>query len=105
MWIGASIISNTNILHTYLKAIPNNFGMAFCLSKNYSYLCYMGNWEKQQDEKKESRERDQSRRENLVIGGIATFDTELKESIFIYRAIVGGIATVIFAWIGNKIFK
>ena len=26
--------------------------MAFCLSKNYSYLCYMGNWEKQQDEKK-----------------------------------------------------
>ena len=65
MWIGASIISNTNILHTYLKAIPNNFGMAFCLSKNYSYLCYMGNWEKQQDEKKESRERDQSRRENL----------------------------------------
>lgn len=40
--------------------------MAFCLSKNYSYLCYMGNWEKQQDEKKESRERDQSRRENLV---------------------------------------
>ena len=41
----------------------------------------------------------------LVIGGIATFDTELKESIFIYRAIVGGIATVIFAWIGNKIFK
>ena len=39
------------------------------------------------------------------IGGIATFDTELKESIFIYRAIVGGIATVIFAWIGNKIFK
>ena len=39
--------------------------MAFCLSKNYSYLCYMGNWEKQQDEKKESRERDQSRRENL----------------------------------------
>ena len=120
MWIGASIISNTNILHTYLKAIPNNFGMAFCLSKNYSYLCYMGNWEKQQDEKKESRERDQSRRENLgkffydlakltfaglVIGGIATFDTELKESIFIYRAIVGGIATVIFGWIGNKIFK
>ena len=94
--------------------------MAFCLSKNYSYLCYMGNWEKQQDEKKESRERDQSCRENLgkffydlakltfaglVIGGIATFDTELKESIFIYRAIVGGIATVIFAWIGNKIFK
>lgn len=118
--VGASIISNTNILHTYLKAIPNNFGMAFDLSKNYSYLCYMGNWEKQQDEKKESRERDQSRRENLgkffydlakltfaglVIGGIATFDTELKESIFIYRAIVGGIATVIFAWIGNKIFK
>lgn len=54
MWIGASIISNTNILHTYLKAIPNNFGMAFCLSKNYSYLCYMGNWEKQQDEKKKA---------------------------------------------------
>ena len=86
--------------------------MAFCLSKNYSYLCYMGNWEKQQDEKKESRERDQSRRENLgkffydlAKLTFATFDTELKESIFIYRAIVGGIATVIFAWIGNKIFK
>lgn len=28
--------------------------MAFCLSKNYSYLCYMGNWEKQQDEKKKA---------------------------------------------------
>ena len=78
--------------------------MAFCLSKNYSYLCYMGNWEKQQDEKKESRERDQSRRENLgkffydlakltfaglVIGGIATFDTELKESIFLNKVYYG----------------
>lgn len=67
--------------------------MAFCLSKNYSYLCYMGNWEKQQDEKKESRERDQPVEKTwekffydlakltfagLVIGGIATFGYRAK---------------------------
>ena len=93
--------------------------MAFCLSKNYSYLCYMGNWEKQQDEKKESRERDQSRRENLgkffydlakltlrvwLLEVLLHFDTELKESIFIYRAIVGGIATVISPGLEMKNF-
>lgn len=80
----------------------------------------MGNWERQMNEKKEVKERDKSRRENLgkffydlakltfaglVIGGIVSFTPDVENIHTAYRVIVGGASTIIFAWIGNKIFK
>ena len=41
----------------------------------------------------------------LVIGGIATFDTELKESIFIYKSYRWWNSNSDIRLIGNKIFK
>ncbi len=80
----------------------------------------MGNWEKQQDAKREERDRDKSRRENLgkffydlakltfaglVVGGIVSLKPDTDISIDLYRVVIGGISTIIFARIGNIIFK
>lgn len=78
----------------------------------------MGNWEKQQGEKHEFKERDKTRREHLgkffydlaklafaglVIGGIAPLYANLESSNNWYVVTIGSIFTIIFAWIGNKI--
>lgn len=80
----------------------------------------MGNWERQQDERREERERDKSRRENLgkffydlakltfaglVVGGIVSLKPDTDISVDVYRVIIGSISTIIFARIGNIIFK
>lgn len=82
--------------------------------------CRMGNWERQQDERREERERDKSRRENLgkffydlakltfaglVVGGIVSLKPDTDISVDVYRVIIGSISTIIFARIGNIIFK
>ena len=46
--------------------------MAFCLSKNYSYLCYMGNWEERM--KKESRKEINPAEKTQVLICPITFD-------------------------------
>lgn len=80
----------------------------------------MGNWEKQQEDKRAGLERDRSRRENLgkffydlakltfaglVIGGIVSFSPDFENVNTLYRVFFGGISTVLFARIGNKILK
>ena len=80
----------------------------------------MGSWEKHQEEKKEGRERDKTRRETqgkffydlakltfagLVIGGFSLFNEDSMGLISIVKVIAGGTSTIIFAWIGNLILK
>lgn len=80
----------------------------------------MGNWERKQEEKKESKEKDRTRREKLagyffdtsklilagvVIGGITPLYSDNTKDINFYVVIVGIIATVLLAWIANKILK
>lgn len=80
----------------------------------------MGNWEKRQEEKKEIKEKDRTRREKLagyffdtsklilagvVIGGITPLYSDNTKEINLYVVLVGIIATVLLAWIANKILK
>lgn len=80
----------------------------------------MGNWEKQQGEKHEFKERDKTRREHLgkfffdlakvtfaglVIGSFTLFNESSMDIINVSKSIGGGISTFIFAWLGNRIFK
>ena len=80
----------------------------------------MGNWERKQEEKKEVKEKDRTRREKLagyffdtsklilagvVIGGITPLYSGNTREINFYVIIVGIIATILLAWIANKILK
>lgn len=80
----------------------------------------MGNWERKQEEKKEVKEKDRTRREKLagyffdtsklilagvVIGGITPLYSGNTGEINLYVIIVGVIATILLAWIANKILK
>lgn len=80
----------------------------------------MGNWEKQQGEKREGKERDKTRRETLakylydlsklsfaglVVGGIAPVFTNISQANNWYNIITGIMATFILAWMGNRILK
>ncbi len=80
----------------------------------------MGNWEKQQEAKKEIKERDKTRREKLagyfydsskvilagvVVGSLAPLYSKPELELNYYVIIAGSIATVLLAWIGNEILK
>lgn len=80
----------------------------------------MGNWSEQQEIKKEGKEKDKVRREKLsgyfydasklilagvVIGGITPLYSSNTEEINIYVILAGVVATILLAWIANKILK
>ena len=80
----------------------------------------MGKWEEQQEVKKEGRDRDKSRRENLgkyffdlskiaftvlVVGAIIPLYSEVSRLDNWYVILTGVIFTFIFAFTGNRIFK
>ena len=80
----------------------------------------MGNFVKQQEEQKEAKERDKVRRDRLagffydsaklvlagvVIGGITPLYSDSSNRINIYVIFAGSIATILLAWIANKILK
>lgn len=80
----------------------------------------MGNWEKQQGEKHEFKERDKTRREHLgkfffdlakvtfaglVIGSFTLFNESSTEVATAYNIVGGCFATSLFAWGGNRILK
>lgn len=80
----------------------------------------MGNYSKKQEEKKENKERDKTRRETLgkffydlakltfaaiVLGGLTPIYTNMDNSTNWSLIIAGTIFTIIFSLIGNKILK
>ena len=80
----------------------------------------MSNWEKQQEVKKEGRERDRSRRENLskffydlakltfaaiVLGEMLVLQKDMADPMSWYMICVGILQTYILAYIGNKTLK
>lgn len=80
----------------------------------------MGNWSEKQEAKKEGKEKDKTRREKLagyffdssklilagvVIGGITPLYSDNTKEINVYVIIAGMVATVLLAWIANKILK
>ena len=80
----------------------------------------MGNWSEKQEEKREGKEKDKTRREKLagyffdtsklilagvVIGGITPLYSDNAKEIKLYVIIAGVIATILLAWIANKILK
>lgn len=80
----------------------------------------MGNWGEKQEEKREGKEKDKTRREKLagyffdtsklilagvVIGGITPLYSDNAKEINLYVIIAGVIATILLAWIANKILK
>ncbi len=80
----------------------------------------MGNFSAQQELRKETREKDKSRKENLgkffydlaklsfaglVIGGITPWISKGDEAINPHILILGGIASLIFGIIGYRTFK
>lgn len=82
----------------------------------------MGNWSKIQEERKEYKEKDKTRREclakylydlskitftGLVIGGIASLysDTPMNSYYRIYVILAGILLAYMFAWLGNRILK
>lgn len=82
----------------------------------------MGNWEKRQEEKKDLRERDRTRRENLakyyldlskltfgalVLGSISCIITGVDVNLWLLLGVFGGgiATTILLAKIGNQIFK
>lgn len=80
----------------------------------------MGNWSEKQEERKETKERDRTRREKLagyffdlsklsfaglVIGGIVSINPEMETFLNVYRVIIGGLSTAVLAFIGNKFLK
>jgi hypothetical protein len=83
--------------------------------------CKMGNFSKMQEEKREGKEKDKTRREKLagyffdlsklsfaglVVGGIVSIKPDnIDYSIEIYRAIIGCFFTISLARIANIILK
>lgn len=80
----------------------------------------MGNWDKQQEARKDTKEKDKVRREKLagffydasklilagvVIGGITPLYSDISKEINIYVIFAGVVATILLAWIANKILK
>ncbi len=80
----------------------------------------MGNWSEQQKAKEEAKEKDKTRKEKLatyfydsskvilagvVIGGLTPLYTEPTSGLNYYVIVAGTIATILLAWIGNKILK
>ena len=80
----------------------------------------MGNWNDKQEIKKEAKEKDKTRREKLagysfdssklilagvVIGGITPLYSDNTKEINLYVIVAGIIATILLAWIANKILK
>ena len=80
----------------------------------------MGNWDKQQDVKKEIKEKDKVRRERLagyffnlsqltfvalVLGGVTPMYTNITESINWLTILLGIFSTYIFAFLANRILK
>ena len=80
----------------------------------------MGNWSEKQEEKREGKEKDKTRREKLagyffdtsklilagvVIGGITPLYSDNAKEINLYVIIAGVIATILLARIANKILK
>ena len=80
----------------------------------------MGNFSKMQEAKKEVKEKDKTRREKLagyffdssklilagvVIGGITPLYSDNTKEINVYVIIAGIVATILLAWIANKILK
>jgi hypothetical protein len=80
----------------------------------------MGNWSDKQEIKKEAKEKDKTRREKLagyffdssklilagvVIGGITPLYSDNAKEINLYVIVAGIIATILLAWIANKILK
>lgn len=80
----------------------------------------MGEWIERQEAKKEGKEKDKVRREKLagyffdasklilagvVIGGITPLYSNDAKEINLYVIIAGMAATVLLAWIANKILK
>lgn len=80
----------------------------------------MGNWSERQEVKKEVKEKDKTRREKLagyffdtsklilagvVIGGITPLYSDNAKEINLYVIVAGVIATILLAWIANKILK
>ncbi|MDD2953611.1 MAG: hypothetical protein PHC95_10675 [Parabacteroides sp.] len=80
----------------------------------------MGNWDKQQEARKDTKEKDKVRREKLagyfydtsklilagvVIGGITPLYSDNTKGINVYVIFAGVIATILLAWIANKILK
>lgn len=80
----------------------------------------MGNWSEKQEEKKETKEKDKTRKGNiakyfldlskltfvaLVLGGITPFYTNNDTSVNWYVLIAGTVLTIVLAKIGNRILK
>ena len=78
----------------------------------------MGNWSERQEEKRERKEKDKTRREKLAgyffnlsqltfvaLGGITPLYTSIEIGINWYVLVAGVILTVILANIGNLILK
>lgn len=80
----------------------------------------MGSWSKEQEVKKEVKEKDKVRREKLagyffdasklilagvVIGGITPLYSDNTKEINVYVILAGTLATILLAWIANKILK
>lgn len=80
----------------------------------------MGNFSERQEAKKETKEKDRTRREKLagyffdssklilagvVIGGITPLYSNDTTEVNLYVIIAGMVATVLLAWIANKILK
>lgn len=80
----------------------------------------MGKWEKEQGEKREGRERDKIRRENLgkffydlakltfaaiVLGEMLVLQKDISDLMSWYMICVGILQTYILGYIGNKILK
>lgn len=80
----------------------------------------MGNWLEKQTMKQEAKEKDKIRREKLasyfydssklilagvVIGGLTPIYTHDTEDVNWGVIWIGSVATILLAWIGNKILK
>ena len=79
----------------------------------------MGNWSEKQEEKREGKEKDKTRREKLagyffdtsklilagVVIGITPLYSDNAKEINLYVIIAGVIVTILLAWIANKILK
>lgn len=80
----------------------------------------MGNWEKQQQDKRAGLERDRSRRENLgkffydlakltfaaiVLGEMLVLQKDISDAMSWYMISIGCVFTFLLAWMANRIFK
>lgn len=80
----------------------------------------MGNWSQQQEVKKETKEKDKTRKENiakyfldlskltfvaLVLGGLTPIYTNIETNVNWYLILFGVLSTSFLAFIGNKILK